>query len=1129
MADIDEAELDAKWGLAPAEPLVGYGAPPVVAVVVTADPGDWFESTLESLGDQEYESLSILVLDNGGRVDPTERIAEVLPTAFVKRLDADLGFSAAANEVLTSVEGAAFYLFLHDDVRLEPDAVTQLVAEAFRTNGGIVGPKLVDWDDPRRLRSVGYSVDPYGFSASIAEPGELDQAQHDSPREVFAVSDACLLVRADLFDTIGGFSEDLPYFGEDIDLCWRAHVAAATVHLCPAAVVAHRGRFEDRRMAENRSRLELRHEARTMLANYEPFRLLRVVPVVALLSAFDLLGSLVLGRVARAGDIVASWAWNLANLPSLLRARSRVKRSRGARDHDYLPLMRQGSSRLRTLFRGDEGENRLQHAAVAGRGYVKELTTGSERYGLGLAVVATLLVLLGARDLFTGPIPVMREFVDAGPSASALLAEWWSGWREAGLGEAAVAPGLVPGMGLLGTLLFGSIGLARRLVVLAPLFVGALGAWKLLVHQGSIRARAAALTAYGLNPVALNAVAEGRLGALYVYAAMPWVLRRVATAAGAVPFDGSGPDRPPLLRTIAGVALGLVVVGSITPLGAALVVVSTVVFGLVLALVGDRASGVGVARLSVLGALAAVPALSPWLLVSVLEGDAASLTGLWVGRGGSPSATEVLTGSTGPVAVGVFGWGLLVAAGYALVAGRSWRLRWAVGGWVVAALSWGAAVVLADGGRLAGAGVELVLMPAVFGMAVSVAMGALAFEHDVIGADFGLPQVLSAVAVFGLVALLVPVGVASVDGRWYQPEGGFTRVLDLVDEGDDARTVWIGDPDVLPLAGWPLDSVDGLSVAISVGVDPTVTQRFRLDGDESIQALRASIDAALTGQTARLGRLLAPMGVDHLVVVDRAAPQPFAPLESPVPDGAVAALREQLDLSEVELNPGMVVFELDGAWPLRSDVSGLDLPEPGEDERAELLARTVPAPPAVLGSSTGTRFDGTLPAEALVARSGTAHPGWSLTVDGAAAEAAPALAGLEQYQVAEGGAATLRWSAPPALRVLQLIQVLSLVALATLVMRRRRLVAPAGRGRRRSSAAEPLLVVGDVAGSDGEDQPGATDDTTDRADDHPGTADQQAARPDDADDRPADPEDQPADPEYRPDDADDSEDEGAQR
>ena len=82
---------------------------------------------------------------------------------------------------------------------------------------------------------------------------------------------------------------------------------------------------------------------------------------------------------------------------------------------------------MRGLFRAEEGENRLQSAALAGRGYFQELASGSSRYGAALGVVAALLVVLGARDLFTGQIPVMREFVDAGSSASALLAEWWAG------------------------------------------------------------------------------------------------------------------------------------------------------------------------------------------------------------------------------------------------------------------------------------------------------------------------------------------------------------------------------------------------------------------------------------------------------------------------------------------------------------------------------------------------------------------------------------------------------------------------------------------------------------------------------------------------------------------------------
>src|SRR6185436_8634448 len=123
-------------------------APPVVAVVVTSDAGPWLEEALGALAAQEYPNFSVLVIDEASADDPTSRVAAVLPTAYVRRLATRQGYSAAANQVLEVVEGASLFLFCHDDVAPEPDAVGQLVEEAFRSNAGVVGPKLVDWDAP---------------------------------------------------------------------------------------------------------------------------------------------------------------------------------------------------------------------------------------------------------------------------------------------------------------------------------------------------------------------------------------------------------------------------------------------------------------------------------------------------------------------------------------------------------------------------------------------------------------------------------------------------------------------------------------------------------------------------------------------------------------------------------------------------------------------------------------------------------------------------------------------------------------------------------------------------------------------------------------------------------------------
>ncbi len=103
----------------------------------------------------------------------------------------------------TMVDGAAFFLFCHDDIALQPGAVRAMVEEAFRSNGGLVTPKILDWDDPDQILSVGMSADKFGYPETFVDPGELDQEQHDAVRDVFLAPGGCVLVRADLFAELG--------------------------------------------------------------------------------------------------------------------------------------------------------------------------------------------------------------------------------------------------------------------------------------------------------------------------------------------------------------------------------------------------------------------------------------------------------------------------------------------------------------------------------------------------------------------------------------------------------------------------------------------------------------------------------------------------------------------------------------------------------------------------------------------------------------------------------------------------------------------------------------------------------------------------------------------------------------
>ena len=211
----------------------------MLAVVVAHDPGGWFVETLESLSLQDYPFLSTAVVDASGS-GIGARVNEVLAGAAVIDGTGTAGFSQAANAVLDAGIQADFLLLCHDDVALAPDAVTTLVAEALRSNAGIVGPKIVDWDRPEIIQHAGYDVDRFGVPAERIGADELDQEQQDGVSDVFALPSAVMLIRTELFVRLGGFDGGMTFRGEDVDLCWRAQMAGARVMFVGGAVARHR-------------------------------------------------------------------------------------------------------------------------------------------------------------------------------------------------------------------------------------------------------------------------------------------------------------------------------------------------------------------------------------------------------------------------------------------------------------------------------------------------------------------------------------------------------------------------------------------------------------------------------------------------------------------------------------------------------------------------------------------------------------------------------------------------------------------------------------------------------------------------------------------------------------------------
>jgi GT2 family glycosyltransferase len=1006
-------------------------APAVVAVVVAHDPGPWFDEAIAALDAQDYPNLSILVIDAGSEEEVKPRVGRAAPGAFVRRIESNPGFGAAANEVLDVVDGAAFYLVCHDDVALAPDAVRILVEEAFRSNAAIVGPKLVKWDQPRELLQVGEGIDHSGFAVPLVDPGELDQEQHDAVRDVFTVPSACTLVRADLFGEIGGFDEGIDFLMDDVSLCWRAHLAGARVIVAPDARVRHRQALASRRSIAWR-RHQMRHRLRVVLSCYSLGGLVLVLPRIVAVQLLELTYTLLVGRTRHARDLVAAWTWNLRRTDELRGARKQVKQFRRVPDSEVRRFMASGSARISQFLRGQIGrDERLGGLAGRGRDAATTLTSGTLRVAAGVWAVVALVLLAGSRHLITRGVPAVGEMVPFTSGPVDLARTWVSGWRTAGLGADAPNPTLLGAVSGLGFLFGGAMGLLRTVLTLGCIPLGAIGAYRLARPLGSRHAQTAALLAYVANPLPYDAMAQGRWGVLALYAAAPTLVGLLARAAGVAPFgDAEGEGWAALRRRTTRqlvLAVGILTAVVATILPSVVVIVPGMALALALgSLLAQR--GHGSARMVTValgGAGVAVLVHLPWSLDYLLPGTSASaFTGVHApGRG--LGLAELVRFQVGPLGGGVLGWALVVAAALPLLIGQRERHAWAVRGWTLAVAGWGAAWLSAkDTLPFPLPAPDVLLAPAAAGLALAAAMGVAAFERDLPGFRFGWRQIASGVAAAAIALATLPVLGAAFDGRWDVPGGDHSRALRFLDSAHDEepfRVLWLGDPSALPLGSWEI--TDGLAYATTDGGTPRLEDLVVGSDDGATGLIADAVDLARTGQTARLGRLLAPMGIRYVVVAQRLAPAPFATTSRPAPPGFVATLDGQLDLEPLDVPAGLTVYLNEAALPTLAAVpADSDPPISGgisDAASADLSSAT----PVLTERSGYLGWKGELPSNSEVLIAEAHSSGWKLHLDGGSATEGKPFGWATGYSVSQGGEASFRYHTNPIRYLLLLLQV----------------------------------------------------------------------------------------------------------
>jgi GT2 family glycosyltransferase len=224
---------------------------PVAALIVNYRTYDDLGRCLSSL-DRHEPSLDIVVVDHESHPGAVADLQQRWPHVRVIPSAGNDGFGAGVNRATRKAAHATRLLVLNPDTVLEQPIVEplEMLLDTY-PRVGVVAPLIREADgtiQPSARRFPGISTVLGGRSTWLtrAMPGNPWSARNlltgpdvREPISVDWVSGACMLIRREAFEQVGGFDDQFFMYWEDADLCRRLQRAGWKTMYHPGVAVKH--------------------------------------------------------------------------------------------------------------------------------------------------------------------------------------------------------------------------------------------------------------------------------------------------------------------------------------------------------------------------------------------------------------------------------------------------------------------------------------------------------------------------------------------------------------------------------------------------------------------------------------------------------------------------------------------------------------------------------------------------------------------------------------------------------------------------------------------------------------------------------------------------------------------------
>src|SRR5690606_24899046 len=220
--------------------------PPKVSLIIpTRDKVELLRMCVESIFSKTtYPDFEVVVVDNqSSDPDALAYLAELeeLERVRVLRYDAPFNYSVINNWAVSQCDGEVIGLVNNDIEVISPGWLEEMVSQAIRPGIGAVGAMLYYPNDT--IQHAGVVLGVHGVAAHLycgmprGYPGHGGRAL--VTQSLSAVTAACLVVRREVFEQVGGLDEQLQVAFNDIDFCLRVRQAGYRNLWTPFAELYH--------------------------------------------------------------------------------------------------------------------------------------------------------------------------------------------------------------------------------------------------------------------------------------------------------------------------------------------------------------------------------------------------------------------------------------------------------------------------------------------------------------------------------------------------------------------------------------------------------------------------------------------------------------------------------------------------------------------------------------------------------------------------------------------------------------------------------------------------------------------------------------------------------------------------